>query len=542
MSAAPELEVRPPGAPAFHVPLDPIPFRIGRNPDNHLVLRDNRASRSHAVIEAAEAGYRIVDAGSRSGVEVNGSKVESHLLAEGDLIRFCVEDSYELVFHATPSAASPTTGQQTGLKKLRSMLELARSLEGSLSLDHVLTSLVEAAIAVTNCERGFLLMREGEDLAVRIARDAHGRPLPATELDVPRHLLAMALRSRNDLLSMRLDPQAAGANSLDSSIQHLELRTILCVPLIKVRAGEMSETSVVGTIADSVGLLYLDSKTQQAELPAASRDLLQSLAIEASFVIENARLLEQERNKQKMEQELRIARTIQQDLLPDEKQLPSTGWLQAAGFSVSTRHVGGDYFDLIPCGEGRWEIVMADVSGKGLSAALLASVLQGSFIMATAEQLAPALVFERLNKFLLDRTEGVKYATIFLASVYRDGRMLWGNAAHCPPLLLRSSGEILELTATGQPVGMLEEAVYRQAETPLSPDDLLVLYTDGITEAHDSSGGMYGLERLVRVLRTCLPNTPAEIAHAVRNDLCAFAGDAAQHDDWTLFILRYSHD
>lgn len=544
MSAA-ELEVRPPGAPTFRAPIEPLPFQIGRSPESHLVLRDNRASRSHAVIVASPGGYRIEDAGSRSGIEVNGEKTEQHELADGDVIRFCVEDCYELVFHASGSPSTPTHAPPAGLRKLRSMLELARSLQGSLSIDHVLTSLVEAAIGLTNCERGFLLMRQGDGLAIRIARDAAGKPLGSDDLDVPSQLLARALQGRSELLSMRLDPNLDDSGEgagLDSSIRSLSLRTILCVPLIKVRAGEMAETSVMGTIADSIGLLYLDSKLQQAELTGASKDLLQSLAIEASFVIENARLLEQERNKQKMEQELRIARSIQQDLLPDEKQLPSAGWLQAAGFSVSTTQVGGDYFDLIPCGDGRWEIVMADVSGKGLSAALLAALLQGSFVMSTAEQLAPALVFDRLNRFLLERTEGAKYATIFLASIQRGGPMLWANAAHCPPLLLRASGEILELTATGQPVGMLEEARYVQTETVLRPDDLLVLYTDGITEAHDPKGGMYGLERLVEVLARHRNLPPGAIAAEVRKDLTVFADGAPQHDDWTLFILRYSPD
>lgn len=532
------LEVKPPGSASFRVPLEKLPFYIGRSPENNLVLRDNRASRSHAVIRQDPGGIAIEDAGSRNGIEVNGVKEQFRILRNGDVIRFGVEDSYELVFVNEAPATFPTQAHHGGLRKLRSMLEVARSLQGALSIDHVLASVVDAALDITNCERGYLLLTNGDRLETRIARQAGGQPL-SEDLGIPAKVLHQALQSRSELLSMRFDPTSGG---LDSSILNLSVRSVVCVPLIKVRAGDLSETALVGTIADSTGLLYLDSRLHHAELTSTSRDLVQSLAIEASFVLENARLLDEERKKQKMEQELRIAQAIQKDLLPESEQYPQTGWLRAAGLSISSKLVGGDYFDLLPAGDNRYDIVMADVSGKGVSSALLASLLQGAFVMSTAEQIPPAVVFQRLNTFLLGRTSGEKYATIFLASIYREAPMQWANAGHCSPLLVRRDGNAFELSPTGMPVGMLDEARWKDAALQLEPQDLLVLYTDGVSEAMNAAREMFGVERLVAAIRANLTRNVTEITEAVHADITAFTGGAAQRDDLTLLILRFTPD
>ncbi|MBI2685190.1 MAG: SpoIIE family protein phosphatase [Acidobacteria bacterium] len=532
------LEVKPPGAAAFRIPLEPLPFRIGRAPENHLVLRDNRASRSHAIIRQEGGEFLIEDAGSRNGIEVNGVKEQFRILRPGDVIRFGVDESYELTFVLEPAVSAKTQAHHGGLRKLRSMLEVARSLQGALSIDQVLASVVDAALDITNCDRGFLLLNGEEGLEMRIAREAGGRAL-SENLEIPARVLNQALRSRTDLLSMSFDP---GAPALDSSVQHLSLRSVVCVPLIKVRAGDISETALVGSIADTIGLLYLDSRQVHAELTSTSRDLVQSLAIEASFVLENARLLEEERKKQKMEQELRIAQAIQQDLLPEAEQYPQSGWLLAAGLSIPSRLVGGDYLDILPAGDGRYDIVMADVSGKGVSSALLAGLLQGAFVMSTAEQLPPSVVLERLNRFLLGRTNGLKYATIFLASIFRDAPMQWANAGHCAPLLVRTSGEVFELSPTGMPVGMLDVAHWRDAALEMKSGDLLVMYTDGVSEAMNEDREMYGVDRLVALLRANFHLPVTELTATVRADITVFTGGAIQRDDLTLLILRFLPD
>ncbi len=367
----PALVVVNPSGNRARVSIDALPFMIGRQGDNQLVLRDNRASRVHARIVAENGAYFIEDLKSRHGVYVNGERVERRQLANSDRIDFGFQDSYKLVFtldeeeihRIIEQISAPRTALPSGvgLAKLRALVEVARALQSSLSTQDVLTAVVDSALSVTGAERGFLLLRKGEELDVSVARDNRGGPLGDTDLRVPKSVINRALRTRRELVA------------------DLELRSVICVPLIHIRTGSAQET-MVSSINDTIGLLYMDSREAPADLSAGNREILQTLAFEASTILENARLLQEEREKQRMEEELDIAREIQRSLLPS--QLPSEGWFCAAGSSLASRQVGGDCFDMRQLGPDRWAVMVADVSGKGVSSALLASVLQGAFQFA----------------------------------------------------------------------------------------------------------------------------------------------------------------
>ena len=180
------------------------------------------------------------------------------------------------------------------------------------------------------------------NLEVRVARDRPARR-STVDLGVPRSLINRALRTRRELLSMTFDPLGADGVRPEMSVADLELRSVVCVPLVHVRTGSMQDT-VATSLNDTVGVLYMDSREAAADLSAGNREILQTLALEASTILENARLLEEERAKQHMEEELNIARTIQTGLLPSE--LPTEGWFRAVGSSIASRQVGGDYFDV----------------------------------------------------------------------------------------------------------------------------------------------------------------------------------------------------
>ena len=522
LAGVPVLEVVSPSGNRSPVLLEPVPFLIGRQADNNLVLRDNRASRSHARIVWESGEYVVEDLHSRNGITINGEKLDRAALKEGDVIGFGVEDSYELVFRS--AGHENTIAPATGLRRLRSILEVARTLTGALSTDHVHASLLEAALSVTQCERGFVLLREGDGLAMRIGRDAAGLVLTEDELAVPRDVLCRGLERRSELLSMTLDGHGH----------------IVCVPLLRVSMAGGEETAMLGTVKDTVGLLYLDSRGMQADLSGTSRELLQSLAVEASMILENARLIEQERLKLRMEQELDLARTIQRDLLPD--QFPESGWFRAWGVGISSAQVGGDYFDLLPVGDERWAAVMADVSGKGVSSALLASFLQGVFLVATGETTSAARVMERVNRFLLTRTNGDKYATLVLVTMDRAGRLVWVNAGHCRPLLWRRTGEVFELKSAGMPVGMLEEATWETYRQQLEPGDVLVMYTDGCSEARNGQGEMFGVRRVSESLLRYGPEGAKAVAEGLCRDVDAFARGEEQADDLTVLVVEYRGD
>ncbi len=552
-SPAPEpasLIVTDPGGHRTRVSIQPLPFLIGRQPQSNLILRDSRVSRAHARIVFEQGRYVVEDTGSRHGTFVNGQRTDRQALANSDHIDFGAQDSYQLLFMmdgaelrrlmdqvATPEPASGAPGLGGGLARLRAVLDLARTLQSSFSLEDVLVQVVDTALAVTGSERGFLLLKTGDGLETRVARNRHGRNLPLDDLRVPRAVIHRALQHRRELLFMNFDPSVAEGHTAEHTVAALDLRSVVCVPLVRIRAGQGDTTSLLNTAAETMGVLYLDSRVAAADMAGGNRELLQTLALEASTVLENARLLEEERIKQRMEEELKVARDIQQSLLP--RALPSTGWMRAAGSSVASAQVGGDYYDVIAVNDRCWGAVVADVSGKGVSSALLAALLQGALIPASDHAEVLARRMGRLNTFLLERTGGEKYATIFYCLLDQSGRFDYVNAAHCAPIVVRPGAQTAELEATGVPVGLIEGSTYQLAGRQLSPGDKVVIYTDGVTEAQDARGAFFGRKRLFDLVRSQAGASAAGLHDAIQGAVREFTEGAPQSDDITLVVLDY---
>ncbi len=535
------LVVKSPSGAQNRVRIQRVPFRIGRHGDNDLVLRDSRASRHHAEIVNEDGGYAIQDLGSSYGLFINGQRVPRHRLRDGDRIEFGFPDSYRITFQTLDTAGSPRTEvpaaatTSTGLRKLRATLEVARALQTALSTDDVLATVVDAALTVTGCERGFLLLRKGDDLETRIAR-AGGAPLPASDLRVPTKLLSRALNQRKEFLSMDFDPDES-VSQVERSIYDLELRSVVCLPLVRVRTGSLSETARMSAANDTAGLLYMDSRSRSADLSAGGRELLTTLALEASTVLENARLLEEQWGRERLEQELRIARQIQESLMP--RGLPETGWFRAAAATVPSLQVGGDYVDVRNINEGCWAAVVADVSGKGVGAAILASLLQGMFVASPYARLTMSEMIAGANRYLNDRTGGEQYATLFYCTLDYAGCLRWINAGHPPPILLRAGPVLEALEASGPPAGMLEEAVYPVTETQLRPGDRVVIFSDGIIEAESPQREVFGLKRLRSIAAANAELGAPGLYASIRREFETFTAGTDQKDDMTLCVLEF---
>ena len=523
------------------------PFRIGRLPGCEITLRDNRISRKHAQILVEDGKCFIEDCDSRHGVFVNGDKVERHELQKGDRIEFGIDDSYQLAvgeeqktsslmqrFAEMPDAKDGPTGD---LGRLSAVLGVARALQSSLALEDVLTAAVDAALAVTDCERGFLMLtsKTGE-LEVRVARNSNQQNLSEEESQLPTGPIEKALLGRRDLLSMSFDPHQDEAGA-SKTIQALELKRVLCVPLIKIRLGQEHETSLLSPKHDTLGVLYMDSKTAIDDLSASNRELLQTLAIEISSVLENARLLDEERQKKGLENQLAIARDIQVSMLPAT--LPKDGWLVATGHSDACYQVGGDYFDVTPYENDHWGVVLADVSGKGVSAALLASLIQGAFFSAVNLETHLSETISRINRYVCERSRSARFATVFYGLIHRGGLTKWVNAGHCPAMLVHPSGEVEMLEAATVPLGLFVESEFPVKETQFGVGDKLVVYSDGVSEATDWSGEQFGENRLEEVLAANAALPADELYEKVRHELAEFTSGAEQDDDVTLLVLGY---
>jgi len=310
------------------------------------------------------------------------------------------------------------------------------------------------------------------------------------------------------------------------------------LPLVQIRSGSSEETRISSAAEATVGLLYMDSRFNPADLSAGNRELLQTLAIEASTILENARLMEEERAKIRIEDELNIARDIQQGLLPAA--MPVEGWFRAVGSSLPSTQVGGDYYDVRKVSPDLWAAVVADVSGKGVSSALLAGLLQGAFLMASGSPADMETMMGRLNSFLLDRTHGEKYATVFYCTLDSVGRLSYANAGHCAPFLVSVDGRLRKLHTTGMPVGMIEDAVVQMVEVQLAPGDRVVIYSDGVTETENAEGEFFGTERLRACLRERARDGSAELHTAILAALERFGDGGVVRDDMTLLVLEYA--
>ena len=548
MPAEPYLLVEHPAGGRSRHAIEQVPFEIGRQPGNQLVVRDNRISRRHARLTLVEGQYTVEDLDSRSGLFLNGHRLTGPTpLNSGDQIDFGVEDGYRLTFALESEGIArlmgsfgeqgPVAPGAQNLAKLRSLVEVARALQTSLSTDDVLAAVVDAALTITSTERGFLLLRQGEDLTIRVARDCSRQALSAGDLRVPTKLIHRALASRRDMLTMNFDPYSGADPSM--TVAQLELRSVVCVPLVRLRSAApgaaADATQVLDAVQDTVGVLYLDSRAAPADLSAGNRELLQTLALEASTILENARLLDDERHRVKLDEEMGIARGIQQSLLP--RILPSGSWFSVCGSSLPAAQVGGDYFDVRPADHGGWSIVVADVSGKGVSSALMASLLQGAFVAAHHRPELMVDHLERVNRFLIERMEGEKYATVFYAILQPDGVLHYANTGICPPALVRKNGQIVRLESNGMPLGLFEEATYELGELRMEQGDVIVAFSDGVEDSTNSSGENFGKSRVREVLS--LGGTPNQLHVRLRDAAILFAGSAPQADDVTVVAFGY---
>ncbi|MBI3664099.1 MAG: SpoIIE family protein phosphatase [Acidobacteria bacterium] len=554
MSSAPRLRVLEPGGAERQVPIQAFPFTIGRQKGNELTLSDTRISRQQAKIEFAGGKYILEDLQSRHGTFVNGQKISArHELRPRDTIEFGVPDSFRLVYEvgeetsvadlvnrveATP--ATPATSRE--LYHLGVLLEVVRVMHTSLALEDLLTSVVDAAIQVTHTERGVLLLRteggeEGE-LHPSVARDHCRGTLDPKELQISSSILKQVIKSRRELIVS--DPgDALGAldRRQQDSMARLELRTVIAIPLEKLPVLGSSDTTVYGKPAELLGVLYLDSRAVGSAFSDLGRQTLRALALEAATVVENARLFSASREKERLEHEMQIAAEIQQQLLP--KSFPEAKEFSITGLNIACQSIGGDYFDAIGLPAGRCGVVVADVSGKGIPAALLASMLQGVFSATAGMDIALNAIGTRVNKYLCERTGDDRYATLFYSVLDPGGRLEYINAGHVSPLVRTTMGQVYTLASDSFPLGMFDFAEYHAGRAQLQPGDFLIVYTDGFSEAHNMRNDMFGESGLREILRGFSGTTALELSDAIQAGVRQFTGGAPQSDDMTLVVVHY---
>jgi len=544
-SATPHLTVRDALGNQREIEISRTPFTLGRQSDNDLVLLDSRISRSHARIVRDEQGYLLEDTGSRHRTFVNGEKLEGpHRLRPGDQISLGMTDSYVLVFGVEEAvlpglldkfekATSQSSAPQ--LHHLGLLLQMAQMLLRAPALEEVLIALLDSAVQLTSADRGLLFLAEAKgELRLHLARGKGGSYLAPEARDYSPAVVQRVVASGQEEVILE---EASGHLTQETGVTPSGARGIVAVPLQKLPMTELSGETFIGTAPELLGLLYLDSRSHAAAVTGLDRQVLQTLAVEGATVIQNARLFRMARDHERIQHEMFLAKNIQQGLLP--RSLPQSDYFQVSAVTMPTETVGGDYYDVVQLADGRCGFALADVSGKGLPAAMMAASLQGAFgAFATG---APELdyLFGRVNDFLCERTPAEMFATVFYGVLNRKGMFEFVNAGHIPPLIVRAEGGVDRTEASNYPIGLFPRVEFQVDRVQLQRGDLIVTVSDGVTEAHNAEGGLFSDARLLELLQLCTCQSPDEVCRRILASIQEFVEAAPQSDDLTVTVVRY---
>jgi len=295
--------------------------------------------------------------------------------------------------------------------------------------------------------------------------------------------------------------------------------------------------SALGEPAAFLGHLCVGRRPGGKIFTSADQKLISAVASLTAVELENLRLQRAELEKARLENELELARGVQRCLLPSS--FAGLSFLEAQGVSLPCYEVGGDYFDCLPLGPAQCLLIMADVSGKGPAAALQAAMLQGVVHAAARQKPELPRLMSTINECLLARTVEGSFASAFLAVLDSAGRLRYSNGGHDPPLWIDRRGRVRQLTAGGTLLGFLPDAVYQQGEVRLAPGDLLLLYTDGVTEAQDERGEPFGVLRILDWAGRQAERSPAEVKADLIRVVTQFCAGRPPADDLTLLAVKY---
>jgi serine phosphatase RsbU (regulator of sigma subunit) len=518
-------------------PLLHFPFSIGRSGESDLCMTHAQVSRHHASIEAEPDGLYLRDLGSRHGTLRNSDRVERVRLRSGDRITLG-QSGITLVFFDGPAieeitahrpetvtgardllerASSQVSGSD--LEKLSLFLEAAQRFNGTQVLDDVLSTMIEYALRLTCAERGFVFL--GDDVAslrLRIGRASNGSAL-LDDSKISRSIVRDAAHSGLDYILGDATGEGA-AIGRESIIAH-DLRSVIAIPLRRRSSGTL------------LGLLYLDSRLQSCNLSSVSREILRAIATEAATLVENARMLEAEQAAALLRKEMEIAAAIQHRIISSA--LPAVPGFAVSGRTLPCADVGGDFYDVI-CTHHNGIVdgcvaIVADVSGKGMSAALLASIVHGMMYAQINSGASLVDAVSAVHAFLCARVSGTKYVTMVALRCRRDGSAELVNGGHVPPLLIDADGRVSEIEDGDMPVGMLPEASFHAIPVTLPAGGRIVLLSDGVSESEDPTGEQFTVAHFEQYL------TGENPISAIFAAVDRFSDGVPQADDRTMLTI-----
>src|SRR6266496_2399821 len=559
-----ELIVKYPDRTADHFPLGRLRITIGRSARNDLCIPDPFASRVHAEVRREGDGYLLQDLGSANGTLYNGGTVEGTVpLTAGGRIQI---GETEIVFddgsyNSSMGATMITDNSGTSLPEAtialasgdRTTSGLLEAIEGartkpedvaaaatartgdllaliskvgitllaSATLGETLEQIVSLVFEAVPADRCLLMMRsEGsEELRVAVAR-LRDRVGEVGEIRVSRNVLEeVVFRGKSVLTSdAQHDPRFASGTVVLQGV-----RSVLAVPL--------------GVAEKVFGIIYADSPIAEGRFTEDHLKVLTTLASVAAIRVENTRLIESRLDRERLERELALASEIQQRFQPTAP--PQVPGYEFQGISFPCYEIGGDYYDFIKREDGRLVIALGDVSGKGTAAALLMSSLHAAIHAQAGSHDSLVATISAVNRYLADNIPPNRFITLFYAELDPEsGALSFLNAGHNPPLIIHAAGTVEQLASGGLPLGIKRDADYREGRTLLQRGDVMVIYSDGVTEAASPSGEEFGPTRLYEVVSRNVEASAAGIRDRIESALTKFSQGTKAADDITLVIVK----
>lgn len=536
-------------------------YVIGRDPkDCQIVVTEVPAvSRKHAKLIKTPTGYAVEDAGSRNGTFLNEeqTKIEGRrVLRPGDNIRICevsfqyqigaslapqtgpvmldgsnlgemMEDEHDSVnstiLKSVPvdiSSSSRGSVQVTASPevKLAALIEITKNLGRALALDEVLPQLLKSLFKIfMQADRGFIVLQSPDGKLVprwvRLRREDGN-----DTVRISRTIIRKVMESKQAILSA--DAATDDRFEMSQSIADFRIRSMMCAPLLDNEGNAM-------------GALQIDTVNQRQKFQPEDLELLISTAAQASISIQNAQMHESALKQKEVERDMQLARDVQRGFLPDSR--PNLPGYSFYDFYQPAEQVGGDYFDYIPLPDGRLAVVVADVVGHGVAAALLMAKLSAEARFSLYTEMVPAAAINRLNEKLtaLNIQRFVTLICVVLDPVTHKLTIV--NAGHMAPLVRRQNGQIEEPgeKIAGLPLGITDAVSYEQYETTIGPGEIFTLYTDGINESIDKNGGFYTIDRMRKLVLENSSN-PEHLGKLQVEDVLRFLGTAPQNDDMCL--------
>jgi phosphoserine phosphatase RsbU/P len=520
------------------VPIDKPVFSLGRRSESDLRLPGADISRLHAEIVRTGDACVLHDRQSTFGTFVNDEKIDARPLVSGDRVRLGQSADVDIIFAIgddAPSAEKSAASAAIELRQMAALLDGLRALGSGRVLDEVLALVLDSAIEVTGAERGFIMLADAHGaLEFTMARARGKITLSGRSFETSRRIPEQVFASGKvaiveDLMDNAMAPLHAGTVALG-------IRHVLCTPLRLVHYVERADQKPE---EKAIGVLYLDSRERGALVSSSARSALEMLSAEAALAIQNARLYRQALDKEKYEQELKVAAAIQRGLLPAPN--VSGAFFTAAASSAPCLAVGGDFFDYVDLPNGSFGFIVGDVAGKGSPAALLASAVTGMFGAESTYQISPAALISRLNHGLFRRSIENRFLTTFYGVLAPDGAFTFTNGGHNAPVLVTATG-VSRLETGGMVLGLFEQSTFDEETIALHPGDFIIAFSDGVTEALNTTGEEYMDDRLLASIerqRAAGIGAGQLFLEKLLEDVRTFCDGEMPHDDITLLMVRY---